>query len=354
VSGFSHDTVPIRKDMLFAIGSVTKNMVAALTLKRAEEGALSLDDPLSKWLPDYPNIDPSITIRQLLNHTSGIYMFWSNQQIWDDLKKDREKRWTPEEVLAYVKEPYFKPGEGFRYSNTNYLLMAMILEKAGGATLSGQFREAFWTPLGIENAFLSLEEDIPERQVHVFGDNFNNDGSVMDLTFLPRVSHESITYGSGGLFMTAEGLARWCHALFEGEVLGRKSMDEMLDFVERGLGWKKRGYGLGVERFSKRQSSGAIAIGHTGANIGTSVYMMHLQEQHTSVVVMINSFDHKCSGAITKNLTTAILRDRGEAGLFPYFDLFPLGFVLIGASVFWAGFFVLWVRRRRRNKIGKG
>jgi len=85
VSGFSHDTVSMEPDMLFAIGSITKNVVAANILKLAEEGALSLDDPLSEWLPAYAHIDSAITIRQLLNHTSGIYMFWENQKIWDDL-----------------------------------------------------------------------------------------------------------------------------------------------------------------------------------------------------------------------------------------------------------------------------
>ena len=213
-SGISHDTVTLKPDMLFAIGSITKNFVATLTLKLAEEGKLSLDDPLSKWLPEYPNVNSKITIRQLLNHTSGIYMFWSNQKIWDDLKADRSKIWTPEEVLTYIKEPYFEPGEGYRYSNTNYLLMAMIIEKATGSSLSAEFKKHFWKPLHIQNAYLSIEEEIPDNQAHVFGDNFNKDSSYLDLTFLPRASHESITYGSAGIFMTAEDLASWCHSLF--------------------------------------------------------------------------------------------------------------------------------------------
>ena len=91
VSGISHDTVVIEPDMLFVIGSVTKNIVAALALKLAEENILSLDDPLSKWLDEYPHIDNNITIRQLLNHTSGIYMFWDNQDIWDALIKRQRK-----------------------------------------------------------------------------------------------------------------------------------------------------------------------------------------------------------------------------------------------------------------------
>ena len=350
VSGISHDTVSIKSDMLFAIGSITKNVVAALTLKLAEEGMLSLDDPLSKWLPRYPYVDSTITIRQLLNHTSGIYMFWDNQEIWDDLKKYREKVWTPEEVLSYIKEPCFAPGEGWRYSNTNYLLLAMIIEKATGSNLSTEFRKRFWQPLNIENAYLSIEEVIPDNQAHVYGDNFNNDGSNLDLTFLPRASHESITYGSSGLFVTAEDLARWCHALFEGEVLHRESINEMLKFVDIGSGPRKRGYGLGVELYMKRLSSGERAIGHSGANIGTSVYMVHLPEHHFTVVVMINDFNHECSQAITKDLIANVLKELNVIGIIPYFDFFPLGFVIIGATMTLLVIIFFKLRRLKANK----
>jgi len=311
---------------------------------------LSLDDPLSKWLPGYPHVDSTITIRQLLNHTSGIYMFWSNQKIWDDLKKDRTKVWTPEEVLIYIKEPYFAPGHGWRYSNTNYLLLAMIIEKVTGSSLSTEFNKYFWEPLDINNAYLSIEEDIPSNQVHVFGDNFNNDGSNLDLTFLPRVSHESITYGSSGLFTTAKDLARWCYALFEGEVLHQQSMDKMLKFVDIGFGPSKRGYGLGVELFRRRFSSGERAVGHSGGNIGTSVYMVHLPEHHFTVVVMINDFNHKCSQAITEGLITKVLKEFNVIGIIPYFDFFPLGFVIIGATMTLLVIIFFKLRRLKANK----
>ena len=331
VSGISYDTVLIKPDMLFAIGSITKNVVATLTLKLVEEGFLGLDDPLSKWLPEYPHVNSAITIRQLLNHTSGIYMFWSNQKIWDDLKDDRHKVWTAEEILSYIKEPYFEPGDGWRYSNTNYLLLAMIIEKATGSSLSTEFRKYFWQPLEIENAYLTIEDEIPDNLAHVFGDNYNNDGSVLDLTYLPRASHESITHGSSGLTMTAEDLARWGNSLFEMEVLDQKSMDEMLEFVDIGFGRKKRGYGLGVELFAKHTAHGENAIGHSGANIGTSVYMVHLPEHHITIVVMINDFNHGCSLAITKSLTKVVRKEFNILGLIPYFDFFPFGFLLIGA-----------------------
>jgi D-alanyl-D-alanine carboxypeptidase len=307
VSGISYDTVSIEPDMLYAIGSITKNFVAALTFKLIEEGSLALDDPLSKWVPPYNYIDSTITIRQLLNHTSGIYMFYSNQQIWDDLKKDRTKVWRPDEVLNYIKEPYFDPGEGFRYSNTNYLLLAMIIEKISGSTLSSQFKKYFWQPLNIKHAYLSIQEDILNNQAHVFGDNFNNDGSYMDLTFLPRASHESIGFGSAGLFMNAHDLAYWCQSLFEGNILTKQSISEMLKFVPTGSGGNMDAYGLGVQRYRRQITNGQIAYGHSGANIGTSASMVYLPDYHISIAVMINDMNHDCTETIVKKIINILV-----------------------------------------------
>jgi len=309
VSGISHDTVSIKPDMLFAIGSITKNFVATLTLKLAEEGKLSINDPVSKWLPPYNFVDSTIIIRQLLNHTSGIYMFWSNQQIWDDLKKDRTKVWRPDEVLSYIKEPYFSPGKGFRYSNTNYLLLAMIIEKISGSTLSSEFKKYFWQPLNIKNAYLSIQEDIPNNRAHVFGDNFNDDDSNMDLTFLPRESHESITFGSAGLFMTSQDLAYWCQALFEGKILSEQSISEMLKFVPTGSGGNMDGYGLGVQRYRKQVTNGQIAYGHSGANIGTSAYLLYLPDYHVSIAVLINDMNHDCTETIARNIVHILVKN---------------------------------------------
>ena len=196
-AGVSHDSVAMSPEMLFAIGSITKNMVAALILQLAEEGTLSLDDSIQEWLEPIPKVDGTITIRQMLNHTSGIFMFWENQKLWDDLVKYRDSVFTPEVILTYLQEPHFPPGTDFRYSNTNYLLLAMIATRATHSTLSEEFRRRFWQPLGLRNTYLSMEEQIPQDQLaHVWGDNFEKDGSNRDITYLPRISHETITYGS--------------------------------------------------------------------------------------------------------------------------------------------------------------
>lgn len=353
VSGISHDTVAIEPDMLFAIGSVTKNVVAALILKLAEENILSLDDPLSQWLDKYPHIDSNITIRQLLNHTSGIYMFWDNQDIWDALKKDRAKVWSPEEVLSFIKEPEFPPGKGWHYSNTNYLLLAMIIEKATDSTLSAELDKYFWEPLSIDNAYLSQQEDIPNNQVHVYGDNFIFGSVESDLTFTQRASHESITFGSSGIFTTAESLARWSHALFGGEVLQQQSMNEMLQFVELREVANISAYGLGVQLYPRSFSSGERAIGHGGGNIGTTTYMVYLPEHNVSIVVMINAFPNKSAGYITKKLMRAVLRDLNAIGFIPYFDFFPIGLGLISITLAVIINILLYIRKKRKRSLGK-
>jgi D-alanyl-D-alanine carboxypeptidase len=325
VSGISHGTVPMDPDMLFGIGSVTKNVVAALTLDLVEEGRLSLDDPVSEFLPPFPHVEDSITIRQLLNHTSGLYMFWDNDGLWDALKADRARVWTPEEVLTYIGDPYFEPGKGWRYSNTNYLLLGMILEKVTDSSLSTEFRDRFWNPLGIEG-YLSIQEKIPDRLAHVFGDNFHYGAAERDLTLEPRASHESIIFGSGGLFMTAADLARWSQALFGGEVLGEWSMEEMYRFVSFRPIANMRAYGLGVQKFERRFASGEEAIGHGGGNIGSVTYMVYLPEHMVSVVVMVNAFPTSCADDIAKGLVREVLREAGALGWFPYVPFFPGGF----------------------------
>ncbi len=319
VSGVSHPGVNMSPDMGFAIGSITKNMVATLMLQLAEERKLSLDDPIGKWLPSYTHVNPAITIRQMLNHTSGLFMFWENQALWDDLIKYRTKHFTPEEVLGYLKEPRFRPGESYQYSNTGYLLAAMIITRATGSSLAAEMRKRFWEPLGLRSVRLPLEEPYPENLAHVWGDNFEKSGSYRDITSLPRVSHDSITYGSAGLFMTAEDVARWTHALFHGKVIGGDSLRQMQSFG-RGA------YGLGLGRFGFGVGGGLRAIGHGGANIGTGAYMVYLPDYDVSIAVMVNRCFSGCDTRIARDLAriTAL-------SLTPkaYLDLLcsPLGFL---------------------------
>ena len=346
VSGISHNEVPMDPNMLFAIGSVTKNFIATLTLKLVEDEVLSLEDPLSKWLPSYHFIDSQITIRQLLNHTSGIYNYFDNQKIWDELMSDRTRYWTPEEVLEYLEEPYFDAGEGFRYSNTNYLLAGMIINKATGSNLSTELNNRLFKPLGFSDYYLIQEQTLPENQAHVYSDNW--DGPVRDVTFLPRTSHDSIGYGAGGLFTTSENLARWSQSLFEGKILQEQSLDEMLNFIQFTPVANMRAYGLGVQEFMLKASSGVYAIGHGGGNIGTTTYMVYIPEHHVSIVVMINAYPNEGADEIMKGLIRVALIDLQVYGVLNFIKAYSVYFTLAAlAIIYWS---IFWIIRRKRKK----
>lgn len=350
-SGVSHESVMIHPDMLFGLGSVTKNCAATLTLKLAEEGLLSLEDPLSKWLPDFPHVDNRITIRQLLNHTSGLYMFWENDDLWKALEADKRRIWKPEEVLEYIKEPHFEKGSGWRYSNTNYLLLGMILEKATGTPLPELLRTYLWQPLGMGDAYVSLNDNLPmDHLAHVYGDDFQFGGMDVDLTFAPRASHESIGFGSSGVFMSARSLALYTRALFTGEILNPGSLDEMMTFVDFFPVANMEAYGLGVQRYVKGFAQGKLAIGHGGGNIGTTTYQMHLPDQNITVVVMVNAFPNKAADVIAKGVIRRVLRETGDLGWFPYIPFMPWGIWLICMGVFSAGMATRLIRKKKKTQ----
>ena len=355
VSGVSHDAVKIAPDMVFAVGSITKNVVAALTLKLVEDGILSLEAPLSRWLPDYPHVDGRITIRQLLNHTSGIDMYWNSQDIWDALIADPARTWAPEEVLGYIKEPHFRPGEGWAYSNTNYLLLAMILEKATATPLPELLRKRLFEPYRMAPITLSQEDNTPPNQAHIYGDDLMFGDGDKDNTFAPRAAHESIGFGSNGIFTTSETLARWGHRLFGGEILQPGSLQAMMEMVTFAPVANMRAYGLGVQEYDRQFSAGRRAIGHGGGNIGTSSHLVHFPDLNITIVVMINAFPNRGLGVITRKLIRVVLRDLDVIGPFPYIDparlKLPASLFAVSFSIFLAAHWWKW-RRKRREKPG--
>ena len=297
--------------MLFGIGSVTKNFTAALTLKLVEEGKLSLEDPVKKWLPGFPNIDNSITVSQLLNHTSGVGGFFNNEEIWTDLLRDKARTWTPEEVLGYVGEPYFKPGEGCHYVNTNYILLGLIILKATGVQkISTLYREILWDPLGLDNTYLDIEEKMPDRLAHAYSDIYNkkfgsgNPGVIEDVSNYPRTAHNSIVWTAGGIYSTPTDLAKWTDALFSGLVLEQSSMDEMLNFIPVP---DDDGHGMGIFSYSPGYTCDRKSIGHSGQNTGYMTEMIYLKEDDITLVFSINNQDYNLFSSIAGPIIKAVL-----------------------------------------------
>lgn len=305
-AGVSHNTTSITPNMLFGIGSVTKTFTAALVLKLAEEGALSLEDSLDRWLPNFPNIDSTITIRQLLNHTSGVFGFFNNGEIWDEIERDRSRLWTPEEVLSYVLAPYFAPGTDWHYVNTNYILLGMIIRSVTQSQVSGEFRNRLWNPLGLNNTYLSIEETLPANIIHSWSD-FNGDGVIEDVTSIPRTAHDSIAWTAGGIFSTVEDLVKWSNSLFRGDILSQAFLDQMLEFVPTPANFGAQGYGLGIIEFFPDFTGGEESIGHTGAGIGHITIMVYLPDYGVSIVVMVNDDNGDSLYEIKNGLIRVIL-----------------------------------------------
>ena len=308
-SGNSTASGPLRAEMHFDIGSTTKNFVAALVLKLAEEGPLSLDDPLSRWLPGFAWVDNRATIRQLLNNTSGIYNFTENSNFWGAVLGQPGRSWTPREVLDYLGPPYFLPGADWRYSNTNYTLLGMIVQEATGSEVSSELRRRLLDPLGLADTVLPPEEPLPASMAHGWSD-IDRDGVYVDFSLFPRTALHSATWTAGAMVSTPADLARWAQALFEGRVLAPDSLERMLDFVPVSVsGIPMTGYGLGAERID---FAGRTFWGHGGDIPGYAAIMLYEPQERVSIVLLFNQDETGAQGAAVLTALLEVLESKSR------------------------------------------
>jgi D-alanyl-D-alanine carboxypeptidase len=275
----------------FAIASVTKTFTAALILRLAEQGRLTIDDRLSRWLPDYPDA-ARITLRMLLQHTSGLADFFQNPKFAAVLNKAKRQVWTPETVLPYVAKPAFAPGKGWGYSNTNYVLLGLVAERAGGAPWAEQIGQDFLVPLGLASTYVQGvgTPAVPPAHANVMFVGYGGKILPRDLsdgsTFVPFTSVVTASFSAGSIASTSGDLARWAKALYGGDVLTPASMAEMLTFDPEIEAYAALAYGLGVSRV--KIDGRFVAYGHTGALDGTRASIRWLPKQHVSVAVVFN------------------------------------------------------------------
>lgn len=282
---------PVRDETPFAIASVTKTFTSALVLRYVDEGRLRLDDRISRWLPDWPNAK-KITVRMLLNHTSGIPDFFKNPTFEAALNKSKKKTWTVEDVLTGYVRPgiVFAPGKGWSYSNTNYVLLGLIAEEVGGAPWHELVHRELIDPLGLASTFVQSVDDPPAAPARAYRVVAGNDGwSTVARTdgtdVVPFTSVVTAAGAAGAMGSTTADLARWAKALYGGSLLTRETRKEMLTFVRAhayGLGTS---YGLGVSRV---RMDGHTAYGHTGALAGTRAAIRYFPKEKVVVAVLFN------------------------------------------------------------------
>jgi len=275
---------PVTPDTVFVVASVTKTFVAALVLELASEGRLDLDDPLSRWLPAWPNAG-RITVRQLLGHTSGIRDFFESAALRRALDADHSRAWTAGEVLRYVGRPYFAPGEGYHYSNTNYVLLGLVAERASGRPVADEIRRRFLAPLGLDRTwFQAFEKPRDGVRAHGYEGKPPAPRDVTgDSAYLPFTSLATAVGTAGAMVSTAGDLARWAGALYGGQVLPPGALEAMLTFTERPT--YHYAYGLGA--ISAR--IGALeAWGHGGRLSGFTATVRYFPRARLTIVALTN------------------------------------------------------------------
>ena len=288
----------------FVVGSITKTFVAALILELAEESPLSIDDPLATWLPDYPNA-ANITLRQLLSHTSGVFDYFKHPSYNKAVFGDPSHHWTPTEILTrFARAPYFAPGAGYHYSNTNYVLLGLVAERAGGASVGDQLRTRFWEPLGLDNTSIQSYGPPPSNAAMGYlwsTDHFReiSDGSG----YRPTRSAATVAWSIGDVVASADDIATWADALYGGEVLEAASLTEMLDW-ERYPGGQD--YGLGTRT---QEWDGRRMFGHTGSIRGYVAAAWHVPSQDATFVVVTNRGRTNAHVSISTALMDAVFVD---------------------------------------------
>ncbi|MET9604972.1 serine hydrolase domain-containing protein [Streptomyces sp. NPDC006512] len=267
---------PITAEDKVRIASVTKTFTATAVLQLVRAGKLRLDDPLSRYV-SWPNGD-AITIRQLLNMTAGIYSY-TEDPAW--LKRYTEHPDAPFRTrdaldIARRHAPYFAPGKGFHYSDTHYVLLGDIVEKAGGKPLATWVREEIAKPLGLAATGLPTDSAVPEPAAR--GYRAGPGGAMTDATR----SDPAYAAGAGAMLSNIADLRFWARELATGTGLLTPGLQrERLRLVPVAAEPEQVGYGLGIASFDGW-------LGHNGTIIGYNTAMFHDPRSHSTVVVEMN------------------------------------------------------------------
>jgi D-alanyl-D-alanine carboxypeptidase len=278
--------VPFSPCHLSKAASITKMMMGVLTFQLEEEGFFQVDDPIENYLDRemLEKIDNAEgkTILQLMNHTTGIYDVITSSEFYLAVLNNPLKNWTQEELLKYVygKEGYElgNPYPAY-YSNTNTLLLSMIIEKATGQPHGKLLREKIWDPLGMQNTFYQGRETLPETSAQGYFDLHNN-GRIVNVTHFITGSGN----GYGGVFSNVFDLHLFLKALLIDKIiLSDESLQRMQQFYQEDEDFYT-GAGL-IKKFTDKPE---FAIGHTGRDLGYSANLFYFPQKGSSMVFFVN------------------------------------------------------------------
>ena len=281
--------VPVAPTTAFSVGSVSKTFLAALIVALADEGRLSLDDTLLRWLPT-ARVPADVTIRELLDHTSGLYDFFSNPAIDPALLGDRRRAWTPARALSYMRSPYCPAGTCWHYSNSNYVLLGQVVQRVTGKPVATELRRRFLDPLRLVRTFVQGAEAArgtvaTSYEVLGSGSSIRTVSQADGTAVSPFTSVVTAAGSAGAIAATSRDLAVWARRLYGGAVLRPDGLVAMLDVSRSVSAGSTLPYGLGVEEVSL---GGRLTVGHNGRLIGAGATMRYLPGSGFSIAVVTN------------------------------------------------------------------
>jgi D-alanyl-D-alanine carboxypeptidase len=267
---------PMRAGDRFRVGSITKTFVATVALQLVGERKLALADTVEHWLPGAVPNGERVTVRQLLNHTSGLFDYGADRAFVADAFRHPLKEWTPRQIVAIANahKPRFAPGAGWSYSDTNYYVLGLIVEAATGHSLAGELRHRIFVPLSLRATSFPSAPGIAGRYAHGYFLRPLQDVSV---------GSPSVQWAAGAIVSNADDLARFFRALLGGRLLRRDLLHVMETVVTPAAGFS---YGLGLQRL--REQCGFV-WGHTGASPGYVANALNSKNGAREVIVLVNA-----------------------------------------------------------------
>lgn len=253
----------------FRLGSVTKQFTAAAILLLEERGKLKLDDPVKNYVPDAPAAWDKVTVFHLLTHTSGIPSFTG----FPDYRKTNALTSTPGQLVARFRDKplEFEPGEKWNYSNSGYVLLGCVIEKAGGVDYAKFVQENIFDPLGMKDSGCDSSRTIIPRRAAGYEPGAKG---PVNTSYI----HMSVPFSAGALYSTTEDLLKWERGLFGGKLLKPESLQKMITPF-------KRDYALGVGVVTR---DGVKTVFHGGGIEGFSTYLAYCPDDQLTVVVLAN------------------------------------------------------------------
>lgn len=277
----------------FRAGSVTKTLVATVLLQLQAEGKLDLDAPVDHHLPGLVRGNgydgTKITVRQLMNHTSGIFNFtedatFAQKVLGIDFLESRYDDWTPRQVIALAlrNPPQFAPGTSWKYSNTNYLLLGLIIERLTGRPYAEEIERRITRPLGMRATYFpGRDPHVPAPTRHY--STFTEDpGTIYDVTEL----NPSWAWAAGEMITNSADLNRFYTALFTGRLLRPAQLDQMTTTVSTEGNLPRQRYGLGLIEYET--SCGTKVWGHSGGIHGSSTQAFGTRDGRHMITLNFN------------------------------------------------------------------